>query len=455
MKRQYEKPSIIKLSGPIASKSGHLSKGYPHVRNVINNQDIEHMTKRFGSPLFVFDEESIRERYRKTVETFKQYYPKVNFAWSYKTNYLRSICEIFHSEGAWAEVVSEFEYQKAKKIISNPQKIIYNGPYKTEESLEQALLDQASIHIDHFEEIRTVEQLARKLNLVGKIGIRINFDCGIYPSWSRFGLNLESGQAWSAVKYIAESDWLNLNGLHTHIGTFVLEPSAYEQVVSTLVKLKYDIEDEYKMKIEYLDFGGGFPSKGHLKGVYQAPDVSVPNIDEYAKVIGSALKHGLRTGDLPEIFLESGRYLIDESGFLITSIVAQKILPDGRRSYVLDAGVNLLYTSTWYKYKVELAGEETGPLEPAILNGPLCMNIDIVDEAILLPRLKNGKKLVLSPVGAYNVTQWMQFIHYRPAVVLIRNDQSIELIRDKEDLNYVERLERDATDKGIGLKNIS
>jgi len=57
---------------------------------------------------------------------------------------------------------------------------------------------------------------------------------------------------------------------------------------------------------------------------------------------------------MPKLIMELGRHLVDEAGFLITSVVADKLLPDGRRSYVLDAGVNLLYTSTWYKYKIEL-----------------------------------------------------------------------------------------------------
>jgi diaminopimelate decarboxylase len=123
--------------------------------------------------------------------------------------------------------------------------------------------------------------------------------------------------------------------------------------------------------------------------------------------------------------------------------VCDKLLPDGRRSYVLDAGVNLLYTSTWYKYKIELDQEVKGIMEASILNGPLCMNIDIVDEAILLPRLNRFQNLILSPVGAYNVTQWMQFIQYRPAVVMIKLDKSIKVLRRAENLEDINRMESD------------
>jgi diaminopimelate decarboxylase len=117
-------------------------------------------------------------------------------------------------------------------------------------------------------------------------------------------------------------------------------------------------------------------------------------------------------------------------------------MPDGRRSYVIDAGVNLLYTSTWYRYNIETDRHVQGMGEPAMLNGPLCMNIDVVDEGTLLPPLSRGTRLILSPVGAYNITQWMQFIEYRPAVVLVTEDGRMELIRERESLDDIVARER-------------
>jgi diaminopimelate decarboxylase len=179
----------------------------------------------------------------------------------------------------------------------------------------------------------------------------------------------------------------------------------------------------------------------HLKGVYQSPEVSVPSVRAYAQAIGTELKWLASRDPAPKLYVETGRHLVDEAGFLITSVVADKQMPDGRRSYVLDAGVNLLYTSTWYKFKIELDREVTGIMEPSILNGPLCMNIDIVDEAIMLPRLARGQRIILSPVGAYNVTQWMQFIQYRPAVVMVRESGAVSLIRKRETLEDINRME--------------
>jgi diaminopimelate decarboxylase len=168
----------------------------------------------------------------------------------------------------------------------------------------------------------------------------------------------------------------------------------------------------------------------------------IPSIDEYAEKVTTALYQHLRPGDFPQLFLESGRAIVDEAGYLITSITASKRLADGHKAYVADAGINLLYTSYWYKFKMEIDREVQGMSEPSIIYGPMCMNIDVINECAMLPPLERGTRLILSPVGAYNVTQWMQFIEYRPNVVLVGEDGRVDVIREAEDLSDVERRER-------------
>jgi len=112
-------------------------------------------------------------------------------------------------------------------------------------------------------------------------------------------------------------------------------------------------------------------------------------------------------------------------------------LPDGRRALIVDAGVNVLFTSFWYKHDVVPAQEFRGVFEPTILYGPLCMNIDVVRDTLLFPPLNVGDQIVFRTVGAYNVTQWMQFITYRPAVVLISQNGQHAAIRKREDLEIV------------------
>ncbi|MCD4782829.1 MAG: alanine racemase [Candidatus Eremiobacteraeota bacterium] len=442
MRMKYETPVIQKCQTGLMNKFGSCPHYSRKIRTGIDDVSIDNLVEKYGSPLFVFSEKTLRERFREIHRAFSTRYPNVTFAWSYKTNYLPAICAVFHQEGAIAEVVSEMEYDKARKLGVPGDKIIFNGPYKSLHALEKAVSEGAMVHIDHLDEIYDLEKVADKLGRKIKVALRLNMDTGIRPQWSRFGFNVDSGQAMMAARRIHHGGKLIINGLHCHIGTFILEPDAYGVQVEKMLKLAYQIEDQFKFGIEYIDIGGGFPSKSKLKGTYLSPDLSVPAIDDYAEKITSAFYKNLRPGDFPRLILESGRVMVDEAGYLITTIHSSKRMPDGRKAYVVDAGVNILFTSFWYKFKLEIDREVQGVNEPSIVYGPLCMNIDVIDEGCLLPPLNRGTRLIVSPVGAYNVTQWLQFISYRPNVVLTGENGKVDVIREAEDLLDIERRER-------------
>ena len=107
-------------------------------------------------------------------------------------------------------------------------------------------------------------------------------------------------------------------------------------------------------------------------------------------------------------------------------------LASGERGLVLDAGLNVLYTAHWYAHSVVPAQDVDGQLESTTLHGPLCMNIDTLRRSVWLPPMEVGDRVVIRPVGAYNVTQWMQFSQLRPAVVMIGEDGDVSLIRRAE-----------------------
>jgi diaminopimelate decarboxylase len=438
----YESPVIQKLQGGAMNKFGSSPAYARKVCKAIDGVAIDDLVEKHGSPLFVFSEQRIRKLYREIYDSFSRHYPNVVFAWSYKTNYLSAICAIMHQEGAIAEVVSEMEYAKARELGIPGDQIIFNGPYKPMPALEQAVNEDAMIHVDHLDEICDLEELSEKVGRKIDVGIRLNLDAGIYPQWSRFGFNLESGQASDAIKRMINGGKLVPRGLHCHIGTFILDPKAYARQVEKMVQFAYEIEDKYGFVIEYLDIGGGFPSRNHLKATYLSPDVAVPSMEEFAEHIGNALYRSLRPGKFPKLIIESGRAMIDEAGYLITTVCGSKRLCDGTRAYVTDGGVNLLFTSFWYKMEVELDREVPGMTENSVIYGPLCMNLDVLDEGQMLPPLKRGTRLIFSPVGAYNNTQWMQFITYRPSVVLVNEEGEVDVIREGEDLTDITRRER-------------
>ena len=129
--------------------------------------------------------------------------------------------------------------------------------------------------------------------------------------------------------------------------------------------------------------------------------------------------------------------MVDDAETLVSSVVANKHLPDGRRGVVMDAGVNLLFTAFWYNHEVTPTRQLNGKPEETVLYGPLCMNIDVLRSNIMISPLNVGDALMLSPVGAYNNTQWLQFIEYRPNVVMIGTDGKVSLVRAEENLEVV------------------
>ena len=439
-KLNYEKPIISKITAGVPNKFGLSTK--QKIISEIDSIPVAKLAEEFGSPVFVFSEKKIRETYNDAKRAFETRYPKVQFAWSYKTNYLDAVCSIFHDEGAWAEVVSGFEFEKALSLGVNGANILYNGPEKSEQDLTLAIDHNACIHIDHFDELYLLIETTRKLNKKARVAIRINLDAGIYPMWDRFGFNYENGEAWNAINRIMLAENLELIGLHTHIGTYIMASAAYGIAATKLSNLMMATHRKFDHWIKYIDLGGGFASKNTLKGAYMPGSETCPTFDDYAEAISNALiSSEIPHENLPFLFLETGRALIDDAGYLIVSVLANKRSTTGRRTLVIDAGVNLLFTAFWYNLGIFSSHEVSDFMEDTTIYGPLCMNIDVVREAINFPSVKTGDRLVIERVGAYNVTQWMQFITYRPNVVLIDLEGKAHIIRKKENLETLKENE--------------
>ncbi len=437
-KKQYERPLIQPLNTGMMSKHGtrNIHQAMTHIDGV----PVKRLIEDYGSPVFVLSERKIRDNYNAAKQAFERRYPKVQFAWSYKTNYLNAVCNVFHQEGSWGEVVSRFEYEKALKNGVPGNKILFNGPDKTDDDLKLAIKNDSPIHIDHLDELYRLTHLATDLGKKPRVAIRINMDTGVYPMWDRFGFNYENGQAWDALNKILTMDKLDLIGLHTHIGTFVLTPSAYAIAANKMCDLALGIRNKYNKQIKYIDMGGGFASKNTLKGSYLRGADTVPNISDYAEAITTAfLNADFKPDELPYLYLETGRALVDDAGFLLGSVISNKRLSDGRRATIMDFGVNIMFTSFWYDHKISPAQEFGSHTEDTVLYGPLCMNIDVIRENISLPPMNAGDQVVVHHMGAYNITQSMQFISLRPAVVMIDMKGQPHVIKELETLEILEK----------------
>ncbi len=478
-KPAYAPPTVRRIAPGALNPQRH---GRAPVLEAIDGVAVTDLLAAHGSPLFVFSEADLRAKARALREAFTSRYPEVVFAWSYKTNYLDAICRVFHDEGWIAEVVSDFEYEKARGNGIAGSDIVFNGPWKSPAALRRAVDEGAMLQIDNGGELLALARIADELEREIPVALRVHLDTGTHAPWSKFGFDADTGEAARMIQWLAGHTRLRLRGLHAHIGTFMLDAGAYAIAVERLVGLALGAEQAGAGPVEYLNVGGGFASHARLHGQVAAPEQATPGFDRYAEEIcGTVLRLWPADRRPPRLILETGRALVDEAGYLLATVVAVKnrrvggnaaaaalaafgkdsatlaaygktagalaaygketgaTLPGGdQRALVVDAGINLLYTTAWYQPTIHVARTGGGTARLTTLYGCLCMNIDVIREQTPLPEdLRPGDAIVVHPVGAYNWTQSMQFITYRPAVVLVAPDGGVHVIRRREQLEDV------------------
>src|SRR5262249_11283135 len=160
-----------------------------------------------------------------------------------------------------------------------------------------------------------------RIGIRPRVALRINLAVEGLQPWSRFGLNLESGQAREAAVRLIAAGKAELVGLHCHIGTYILEPVAYGIAAGKMVQFLNQLRAELGVRLSFIDLGGGFASRNTLTAQYLPGDQAAPSFDRYAEAICDALT-GLEypPTELPTLVLETGRALVDDAGYLISTV---------------------------------------------------------------------------------------------------------------------------------------
>jgi len=401
----------------------------------ISNANINQLIQNYGSPLFIVSYEKLISNVETFKRAFKDKYPDIIVAYSYKVNYLPEVLRVIHNQGAWAEVASGFEYEIARKLEIPGNNIVFNGPFKTKAELERAVQQKSLINVDHMDELELLENIATEKGEKIDIGIRVNMEVGIDQLPDRFGFNLESGEALHIVERCNSKGLLNIKGLHVHLTSYIIEKksednipakgikliwpkdhNAYRKATEKISRFAKEIEEKFEIELEYLDMGGGFPN--------------VDGIGPYVDAITEPILSEFNQNILPKLILEPGRAIVSDAIDLITTVATVKVLSGRQRAVIVDAGVNILPTSFWKHQDVESLSESSENLEETIVYGPLCLQTDIISKT-KLPELKPGDLLKVKNVGAYNISQSSTFIYAQPAVIL-GEDKSFTVIRNKE-----------------------
>jgi diaminopimelate decarboxylase len=358
-----------------------------------------------ATPSYVVDKTTVASRLNDLQKALALYSFKSKIAFSFKTNYDFATSDFLPKNHLLAETVSEHEYQLAKKLGFNSQKIILNGPNKGD--LRSVLKTNSLIHFDNFAELDELVKLASILTPTATLGLRLR--TAHVPS--RFGFDIDSGDAQKAID-ILEKNNLPLESIHVHLGSDLYDPSLYQL---SAISLGQFVAGNF-LKIKYLDFGGGYPAHGATP-LGRSHQKTYP-INTYIKAIS---KFYDQIDYSPTLILEPGRYLIDDAVYFVTKVINKSTDARGQ-VLTVDATINML-PSLWYRpatietYHPDLSKNQNECLLTTAY-GSSCQEHDLLFQG-QLANCQVGDIIVFLAVGAYNQSMAPNFIFPAPKTILV------------------------------------
>ncbi len=421
-----------------ANTQGHL---------VIGGADAVELAERFGTPLYVVDEQRVRENYQRFYRAFAERWSSVLVCYALKANFNLAICKILQGEGAGADVSSGNELRNALGAGIPKDRIVFNGNYKSLPELELAITNNVLINVDSLQELDAIEGLASRLGKRARIGLRVNPDVktpthpyiatGLRDS--KFGFDVASGQALEAYKLASRMRNIEVVGIHSHIGSQILDVGPFEEEAKKLMALVAEVK-KLNINLKFVDLGGGI-------GIPYKPDDPELKPEEVAKHVVSVVKRVVEEKNLarPTLVFEPGRYIVADSGVLLARVGYTKKRPDMPTWIAVDAGMNALIRPALYGayHHIELANKIREKNEQLVnVAGPLCESGDFLGKERKLPAAEPGDLAVIFDVGAYGLVMSSQHTAQpRPAMVLVNRGKA-EIIRKRESYEDLTRLDQ-------------
>ena len=389
---------------------------------------IEKIKTHYGLPCYVIDEIAFRNNYLKLQNEIRKKYSNYQIAYSYKTNYAPYLCSIVKEFGGYAEVVSDMEYEIAKSIGYNNDKIVYNGPYKGPK-LEEHLLNKGIVNIDNLEEVDRIISFANSKRELFKVGIRVNINIG-QNFISRFGIDADSNDLELAVKRLKKCSYTKLIGFHCHIG----QSRGIEAWKARTIRI-LELSDKYIDGIpEYLDLGSGMFGDMAPEMLRQFK-VYVPTYSEYANVTAALVDEHYKmisNEDKPILFTEPGTTLDNRYIDLISQIDSIKTIKN-KTFAVLNCSIhNLGDVSGTVKLPLSIIHNslEQKYYEDVDFVGYTCLERDIPFKSFS-GEISKGDYVIFGNVGGYSNVDKPPFILPQCSMIGI-NNMTMCLIKRKE-----------------------
>ena len=412
----------------------------------IGGCDTVELAEKYGTPLYVYDEETIRTMARQYKEAFKDY-PKVSMLYASKAFMTKAVVRILDEEGFGFDLVSGGEIYTAHTAGADMKKCLFNGNNKSYDELEMAInVGIGLISVDNFLELALLNNAAKAAGKSVDILLRVTpgIECHTHEYIqtghldSKFGFDLT--QVDEAVELIKdEHKNLNLVGLHAHIGSQIFETQIYYDEVDVLLKEMARIKEKFGINLTHINLGGGL-------GIKYTDSDCPPSVYEIAEKILTSIKDNAKKYNMqePEIHIEPGRSIIGTSGVTLYTAGSSKQVPKGRKYVAVDGGMADNPRPSLYQavYTADVANKANlEPEEKVTIAGRFCESGDILINEISLPELEEGDILCFYNTGAYGYSMSSNYNRVlKPAAVLVNNSQS-DIIIDRESYEHLVSLD--------------
>lgn len=411
------------------NNEGHLT---------IGGVDTVEIAKEYGTPVIVYDENSIRNNCRAFVGSIDKYYNgNGRVLYANKAFSCLEMCRICNDEKMGLDVVSGGEIYTALKAGFPAEKLYFHGNNKSYQELEYALTNGVGrIVVDNPEELGNISEIAKKLGVTANIYMRIKpgidahthdfiktgqIDC-------KFGFALETGEAMENVKLAINTENVNLAGLHCHIGSQIFDVDPFVLAAEVMMNFIIDIKNETGVVISELDLGGGF-------GIMYTENDKPVAFENYMKPVSEKVKEIAAQNGIPVpfILIEPGRSIAGAEAVTLYTVGNVKKIPDIRTYVAIDGGMtdNPRYILYQAEYTALCANKADKPRDTEVtIAGKCCESGDLIQENTMIQAVEKGDILAVLTTGAYNYSMASNYNRVpRPEVLMVRNGEVRTIIR--------------------------
>ena len=436
------------------SDSSKLSL-FPLTKDIDNNGhlhvggcDCVDLAKKFGTPLYVFDEVTIRSRCQEFKTEFTTRYSNTSIIYASKAFLNQSLSVILKEEGLGLDVVSGGELSVAQSVGFPKETIYFHGNNKTADELKLALdWGIGRIVVDNSDELELLNSLARQRKFRQDILLRLT--PGVDPHThrhtttgildSKFGFPLATGQAETAVAEAMAASNLELVGLHFHLGSPIPDTSSYQTAINLVLNFAKEMKDKHDFHLAEFSPGGGFAVRYTIES-------QAPSIADYAEAITTKVtiltdEFGLTR---PKLVIEPGRAIVAQAGVALYTVGSIKEIPEVRKYVCVDGGMGDNIRPALYEARYEVlvankaSNDETANVTIA---GKYCESGDILARDVRLASVSAGDIIATPVSGAYSIPMSSNYnMVARPAIVMVK-DGKARLIRKRENYKDLIRLD--------------